>query len=212
MSCLLFFCVRHPANSSDSEDQSVVEGAAKSAVSKSSAPDVKVAASPKCHGRSPPSSHKYHKQADADHSQHRDNHARSPRVYKWSFQMCKYQTVDAAACLDCVSLRSKSLLLDWGREKKTFIVRLSWPGEDEQSGEDLVPSGEAAGHQEPLPLPQVWGGLHRQAAKTHEEKGTRKWVTRYRHCVQSSVWSLGSTGGLDNHWILHNLILQFKSF
>lgn len=83
------------ANSSDSEDQSLVEGAAKSAVSKSIAPDAKVVVSPKCHGRSPTSSHKYHKQGDADHSQHRENHARSPRVYKWSFQMCKYHTVNA---------------------------------------------------------------------------------------------------------------------
>ncbi|KAG7230050.1 hypothetical protein INR49_009770 [Caranx melampygus] len=78
---------RKTANSSDSEDQSVVEGAAKSTASKSNASDVKAATSPKCHGRSPPSSHKYHKQGDADHGQHRDTHGRSPRVYKWSFQM-----------------------------------------------------------------------------------------------------------------------------
>ncbi|XP_029376596.1 AT-rich interactive domain-containing protein 4B isoform X2 [Echeneis naucrates] len=78
---------RKTANSSDSEDQSVVEGAAKSTATKSNASDVKTATSPKCHGRSPPSSHKYHKQGDADHGQHRDNHGRSPRVYKWSFQM-----------------------------------------------------------------------------------------------------------------------------
>ncbi|XP_018535795.1 AT-rich interactive domain-containing protein 4B isoform X2 [Lates calcarifer] len=78
---------RKTANSSDSEDQSVVEGTAKSTASKNNASDVKAATSPKCHGRSPPSSHKYHKQGDADHGQHRDNHGRSPRVYKWSFQM-----------------------------------------------------------------------------------------------------------------------------
>ncbi|XP_042357715.1 AT-rich interactive domain-containing protein 4B isoform X2 [Plectropomus leopardus] len=78
---------RKTANSSDSEDQSVVEGTAKSTASKNNAPEVKAATSPKCHGRSPPSSHKYHKQGDADHSQHRDSHGRSPRVYKWSFQM-----------------------------------------------------------------------------------------------------------------------------
>ncbi|XP_049926953.1 AT-rich interactive domain-containing protein 4B isoform X3 [Epinephelus moara] len=78
---------RKTANSSDSEDQSVVEGTAKSTASKNNTPDVKAATLPKCHGRSPPSSHKYHKQGDADHSQHRDNHGRSPRVYKWSFQM-----------------------------------------------------------------------------------------------------------------------------
>ncbi|XP_063730622.1 AT-rich interactive domain-containing protein 4B isoform X3 [Eleginops maclovinus] len=76
-----------PANSSDSEDQSVVEGTAKQTASKNNAPDVKAVTSPKCRGRSPPSSHKYHKQGDADHSQHRDHHGRSPRVYKWSFQM-----------------------------------------------------------------------------------------------------------------------------
>ncbi|XP_068423619.1 AT-rich interactive domain-containing protein 4B isoform X2 [Clinocottus analis] len=76
-----------PANSSDSEDQSVVEGTAKSTASKINTPEVKAATSPKCHIRSPPSSHKYHKQSDADHSQHRDSHGRSSRVYKWSFQM-----------------------------------------------------------------------------------------------------------------------------
>ncbi|XP_061914517.1 AT-rich interactive domain-containing protein 4B isoform X2 [Entelurus aequoreus] len=75
---------RKAANSSDSEDQSVVEGSAKPAAPKNVTSDVKVA---KCHSRSPPSSHKYHKQGDADHSQHRDNHGRSSRVYKWSFQM-----------------------------------------------------------------------------------------------------------------------------
>ncbi|KAM8859305.1 AT-rich interactive domain-containing protein 4B isoform 2-T2 [Spinachia spinachia] len=75
-----------PANSSDSEDQSVVEGTAKSSASKNNAPDVKATTSPKCHIRSPPS-HKYHKQGDADHTQHRDHHGRSSRVYKWSFQM-----------------------------------------------------------------------------------------------------------------------------
>lgn len=78
---------RKTANSSDSEDQSVVEGTAKSSASKNNASDVKAASSPKCRGRSPPSSHKYHKQGDADHTQHRENHGRSPRVYKWSFQM-----------------------------------------------------------------------------------------------------------------------------
>ncbi|XP_030603248.1 AT-rich interactive domain-containing protein 4B isoform X3 [Archocentrus centrarchus] len=78
---------RKTANSSDSEDQSVVEGTAKSTASKNNPSELKAATSPKCHGRSPPSSHKYHKQGDADHTQHRDNHGRSPRVYKWSFQM-----------------------------------------------------------------------------------------------------------------------------
>ncbi|XP_037126808.1 AT-rich interactive domain-containing protein 4B isoform X3 [Syngnathus acus] len=78
---------RKTANSSDSEDQSLVEGSVKSAASKNDTSDVKVTVLPKCRGRSPPSSHKYHKQGDADHSQHRENHGRSPRVYKWSFQM-----------------------------------------------------------------------------------------------------------------------------
>lgn len=87
-----------PANSSDSEDQSVAEGTAKTTASKNNASDVKAATSPKCHGRSPPSSHKYHKQGDADHTQHRDNHGRSPRVYKWSFQMCKCRTLNC--CCD----------------------------------------------------------------------------------------------------------------
>uniref|UniRef100_A0A3Q2XT18 AT-rich interaction domain 4B n=1 Tax=Hippocampus comes TaxID=109280 RepID=A0A3Q2XT18_HIPCM len=78
---------RKTANSSDSEDQSLVEGSPKPATTKNDSSDVKVAVSPKSHGRSPTSSHKYHKQGDADHSQHRESHGRSPRVYKWSFQM-----------------------------------------------------------------------------------------------------------------------------
>ncbi|XP_061693928.1 AT-rich interactive domain-containing protein 4B isoform X2 [Syngnathoides biaculeatus] len=78
---------RKTANSSDSEDQSFVEGCAKPAPTKNDTSDIKVAVSPKCRGRSPPSSHKYHKQGDAEHSQHREHHGRSPRVYKWSFQM-----------------------------------------------------------------------------------------------------------------------------
>ncbi|XP_076598459.1 AT-rich interactive domain-containing protein 4B isoform X6 [Chaetodon auriga] len=86
---------RKTANSSDSEDQSVVEGTAKSTASKNSASEVKAATSPKCHGRSPPSSHKYHKQGDADHTQHRDNHGRSPRVYKWSFQMSDLEKMNS---------------------------------------------------------------------------------------------------------------------
>ncbi|XP_036978559.1 AT-rich interactive domain-containing protein 4B isoform X1 [Acanthopagrus latus] len=86
---------RKTANSSDSEDQSVVEGTAKSTASKNSAADVKAATSPKCHGRSPPSSHKYHKQGDADHAPHRDNHGRSPRVYKWSFQMSDLEKMNS---------------------------------------------------------------------------------------------------------------------
>ncbi|KAM9727068.1 AT-rich interactive domain-containing protein 4B [Menidia menidia] len=86
---------RKTANSSDSEDQSVMEGAAKSSVSKSGAPDLKAATSPKCHGRSPPSSHKYHKHGDSDHTPHRDNHGRSPRVYKWSFQMSDLEKMNS---------------------------------------------------------------------------------------------------------------------
>ncbi|XP_077468748.1 AT-rich interactive domain-containing protein 4B isoform X2 [Stigmatopora argus] len=78
---------RKTANSSDSEDQSLLEGSVKPAAAKNDTSEVKVAVSPKCRGRSPPSSHKYHKQGDAEHSQHRENHGRSPRVYKWSFQM-----------------------------------------------------------------------------------------------------------------------------
>ncbi|CAI5653673.1 LOW QUALITY PROTEIN: AT-rich interactive domain-containing protein 4B [Oreochromis niloticus] len=86
---------RKTANSSDSEDQSVVEGTAKSTASKNNPSELKAATSPKCHGRSPPSSHKYHKQGDADHAQHRDNHGRSPRVYKWSFQMSDLEKMNS---------------------------------------------------------------------------------------------------------------------
>ncbi|KAM6956313.1 AT-rich interactive domain-containing protein 4B [Aplochiton taeniatus] len=75
---------RKRAHSSDSEDQCVVEGNAKSHVSKTSTSDIK-AILPKCPGRISSSSHKYHK--DPDHPHHREHHSRTPRVYKWSFQM-----------------------------------------------------------------------------------------------------------------------------
>ncbi|XP_072247395.1 AT-rich interactive domain-containing protein 4B [Leuresthes tenuis] len=97
---------RKTANSSDSEDQSVVEGAAKSSVSKNNASDLKAATSPKCHGRSPPSSHKYHKHGDTDHTHHRDNHGRSPRVYKWSFQMSDLEKMNS---LDRISFLQEKL-------------------------------------------------------------------------------------------------------
>lgn len=77
------------AHSSDSEDQSVVKGTDKSPASKINTSDMKAAISPKCPGRTPPSSHKYHKQGDPDHTHHREHHGRTPRVYKWSFQMCE---------------------------------------------------------------------------------------------------------------------------
>uniref|UniRef100_W5K820 AT-rich interaction domain 4B n=1 Tax=Astyanax mexicanus TaxID=7994 RepID=W5K820_ASTMX len=56
------------ANSSDSEDQCISEGTAKSPTSKSSTSDLKPIVPPKCSGRTPPS-HKYHKHSDSDHSQ-----------------------------------------------------------------------------------------------------------------------------------------------
>lgn len=76
---------RKRAHSSDSEDQCVVEGNAKSHASKTNTSDIKAAILPKCPGRTPSSSHKYHK--DPDHPHHREHHSRTPRVYKWSFQM-----------------------------------------------------------------------------------------------------------------------------
>uniref|UniRef100_A0A3P9JUW7 AT-rich interactive domain-containing protein 4B n=1 Tax=Oryzias latipes TaxID=8090 RepID=A0A3P9JUW7_ORYLA len=79
------------ANSSDSEDHSAVEG--KPAPSKHTTSDPK--ASPKCHGRSPPSGHKFHKQGDPEPPQHRDSHGRSARVYKWSFQMADLEKMSS---------------------------------------------------------------------------------------------------------------------
>ncbi|XP_046885072.1 AT-rich interactive domain-containing protein 4B isoform X3 [Hypomesus transpacificus] len=86
-------------HSSDSEDQSVGEGtvgegAAKSPASKPSTTDMKGAISPKCPGRTPPSSHKYPKHGD-DHSHHREHHGRTPRVYKWSFQMADLEKMSS---------------------------------------------------------------------------------------------------------------------
>ncbi|XP_027861994.1 AT-rich interactive domain-containing protein 4B isoform X3 [Xiphophorus couchianus] len=97
---------RKAANSSDSEDQSVVEGSAKSATCKNTSSDLKASASPKYHGRSPPSSHKYHKQGDPYHSQHRDSHGRSPRIYKWSFQMSDLEKMNS---LDRISFLQEKL-------------------------------------------------------------------------------------------------------
>uniref|UniRef100_A0A8C6SYY6 Translocase of outer mitochondrial membrane 20 n=1 Tax=Neogobius melanostomus TaxID=47308 RepID=A0A8C6SYY6_9GOBI len=88
------------ANSSDSEDQCVSEANAKPTASKTPTSDVKTLVSPKCPGRSPPSSHKYHKQSDTDHSHHQrehhhHHHGRSPRVYKWSFQMSEMEKMSS---------------------------------------------------------------------------------------------------------------------
>lgn len=118
------------ANSSDSEDQAAPEGAAKSAVPKNSLADGKTAASPKCHGRSPPSSHKYHKQGDADQSQHRD-HARSPRVYKWSFQMCTSRTPSCheqrfGVCAQLQVLKCCVVFVSAELEKMSSLERISF--------------------------------------------------------------------------------------
>ncbi|KAG5830997.1 hypothetical protein ANANG_G00299200 [Anguilla anguilla] len=67
---------RKMAHSSDSEDHSTSENTAKSP-----APKTAAAAAPKCPGRTPPAGHRYHKHGDAEHQ------GRTPRVYKWSFQM-----------------------------------------------------------------------------------------------------------------------------
>ncbi|KAL2083314.1 hypothetical protein ACEWY4_021087 [Coilia grayii] len=72
---------RKTAHSSDSEDQSVSEGASKSPTTKPNPADLK------CPGRTHPSGHKYHKHGDGEHTHPRDHQGRSARVYKWSFQM-----------------------------------------------------------------------------------------------------------------------------
>ncbi|XP_073668904.1 AT-rich interactive domain-containing protein 4B isoform X2 [Paramisgurnus dabryanus] len=71
---------RKTAHSSDSEDQSISEGTAKSPSSKSNS-ELKSAISPKCSGRTTPSGHRYHKQVDHEHSHHRDGRT------KWTLQM-----------------------------------------------------------------------------------------------------------------------------
>nr|XP_055025279.1 AT-rich interactive domain-containing protein 4B isoform X2 [Misgurnus anguillicaudatus] len=71
---------RKTAHSSDSEDQSISEGTAKSPSSKSNS-ELKSAISPKCSGRTTPSGHRYHKQVDHEHSHHRDSRT------KWTLQM-----------------------------------------------------------------------------------------------------------------------------
>nr|XP_033468835.1 AT-rich interactive domain-containing protein 4B isoform X3 [Epinephelus lanceolatus] len=146
---------RKTANSSDSEDQSVVEGTAKSTASKNNTPDVKAATLPKCHGRSPPSSHKYHKQGDADHSQHRDNHGRSPRVYKWSFQMSdleKMSSLERIAFLQeklqdirnhYLSLKSEVASIDRRRKRMKKKERESTVAASSSSSSSSSPSSSS---------------------------------------------------------------------
>ncbi|KAL0983665.1 hypothetical protein UPYG_G00130990 [Umbra pygmaea] len=101
---------RKTAHSSDSEDLFVGESGAKSPVSKThSATDLKGGVSPKCPsqgpGRTPPSSQKYHKPQHSDpdhhrlhhhhHPHHREHHSRTPRVYKWSFQMSELEKMSS---------------------------------------------------------------------------------------------------------------------
>ncbi|KAL7383893.1 hypothetical protein ABVT39_020147 [Epinephelus coioides] len=146
---------RKTANSSDSEDQSVVEGTAKSTASKNNTPDVKAATLSKCHGRSPPSSHKYHKQGDADHSQHRDNHGRSPRVYKWSFQMSdleKMSSLERIAFLQeklqdirnhYLSLKSEVASIDRRRKRMKKKERESTVAASSSSSSSSSPSSSS---------------------------------------------------------------------
>ncbi|CAL8258140.1 unnamed protein product [Lota lota] len=86
---------RKAAHSSDSEDPSLAEDVSKSPALKSVPPELKTAVSPKCPGRTPPSSHKYQKHGDQDHAHHRDHHGRTPRVYKWSFQMSDLEKMNS---------------------------------------------------------------------------------------------------------------------
>ncbi|XP_026210068.1 AT-rich interactive domain-containing protein 4B isoform X2 [Anabas testudineus] len=146
---------RKTANSSDSEDQSVAEGAAKTTASKNIASDVKAATSPKCHGRSPPSSHKYHKQGDADHAQHRDNHGRSQRVYKWSFQMSdleKMSSLERIAFLQeklqdirnhYLSLKSEVASIDRRRKRMKKKERESTVAASSSSSSSSSPSSSS---------------------------------------------------------------------
>ncbi|XP_060781484.1 AT-rich interactive domain-containing protein 4B isoform X3 [Neoarius graeffei] len=76
------------ANSSDSEDQCLIENTAKSLMSKSSTQDMKAITPPKGSARTPPS-HKYQKQGDSEHLCPKEQYSSSQgsRTYKWSFQM-----------------------------------------------------------------------------------------------------------------------------
>ncbi|KAF3708412.1 AT-rich interactive domain-containing protein 4B [Channa argus] len=144
---------RKAANSSDSEDQA--EGIAKTAASKNNASDVKAATPPKCHGRSPPSSHKYHKQGDTDHGQHRDNHGRSPRVYKWSFQMSdleKMSSLERIAFLQeklqdirnhYLSLKSEVASIDRRRKRMKKKERESTVAASSSSSSSSSPSSSS---------------------------------------------------------------------
>lgn len=144
---------RKAANSSDSEDQA--EGIAKTTASKNNASDVKSATSPKCHGRSPPSSHKYHKQGDADHGPHRDHHGRSPRVYKWSFQMSdleKMSSLERIAFLQeklqdirnhYLSLKSEVASIDRRRKRMKKKERESTVAASSSSSSSSSPSSSS---------------------------------------------------------------------
>ncbi|RXN01618.1 AT-rich interactive domain-containing protein 4B [Acipenser ruthenus] len=73
---------RKTAHSSDSEDQSASENAAKSPATKSAA-SLKPASQTKCPGRT----HSPGKFSKHGNSEHKEPNKRSSRVYKWSFQM-----------------------------------------------------------------------------------------------------------------------------
>lgn len=120
----------------------------------------------KSSSRTPPSGHRYQKHGEPEHSHSREHHART----RWTFQMCK--------CHDSSVLTRlmRNRCLTWVPSRPCWS---SGPGEDEQSRADRFPSGETAGHQESLPLAEVWGGLHRPETQAHEEEGEREWVLRF---------------------------------
>lgn len=80
-----------PANSSDSEDQSLSESAARSLMSKSSTQDSKAITPPKDSAQTP-QSYEFHKHGDSEHLYPKEQHSSSQRsrTYKWSFQMCTF--------------------------------------------------------------------------------------------------------------------------
>ncbi|XP_019902037.3 AT-rich interactive domain-containing protein 4B isoform X2 [Esox lucius] len=167
---------RKTAHSSDSEDQFVGESRAKSPASKTNtATDLKGAISPKCQGpgRTPPSSQKYHKQqshhADPDHNpqhhrdhhrdhhhpHHREHHVRTPRVYKWSFQMSdleKMSSLDRIAFLQdklqdirnhYLSLKSEVASIDRRRKRIKKKERESTVAASSSSSSSSSPSSSS---------------------------------------------------------------------
>ncbi|KAI1894703.1 hypothetical protein AGOR_G00118480 [Albula goreensis] len=143
---------RKMAHSSDSEDHSTSENTAKSPSSKTNP------VMPKCPSRTPPAGHKYHKQGDSE------NQGRTPRIYKWSFQMSDLERMSSLERISFLqeklqdirnhylSLKSEVASIDRRRKrlkKKERESTVAASSSSSSSSSSIVQLPDSSGHVDP---------------------------------------------------------------